>query len=657
MERFGNLNSVMEAETISKNEASPKSLMSRGNVFKMFFIVIISALLFSCNDDNGNDKDVINEDITKSIDDVITVKFPKKSISTKEPIVQKMENSDIQDIFEVTSFLFQVEKQSAYQIKIDLGRNEPIYENPIEIVANIPNNLINSLSNSIQLFALIYQNGGMEIIDHFEVLPSEIDITNQTITATLPYWAFTNARNGNYETYLMIASLKNDNSLRASKASDITVTECFATTICPTATCEKTSDFDVNRLHPVTNKVKPHYGTDFRAPIGTSVYAIADGKINYIGIEKDKKTGETKGWGRYIIVEHETNPRSVSVYAHLSEELLKVGDRVTQGQEIAKSGNTGIGTGPHLHMEFRTFDFKTAVDQSPCIETKTSVLSDEWIWDEEFEDVPMTLSSDGTAKMTIKDDKDTFLLEGTWSVVGDIVTLKFVYYGGLLPPIVGTFNSTKDKITVKESWTGEVIEIIRKDKYVQTGFFAGTPFYKTSWDVNVSHEKIETVDYDGRVWICTKKDDGDIPCMLHLEGYGYYTFEHYSSTSDKKLSQQNTSFKFGKNKIKFYLSDYYTPDGEIKNGKLTVEDSEAIYSLINSSTLQIAWKHKDASQYNGTVIFNRDENIKLKINSNTLISGEGKVLYITTQDDDEYTKNYIRKATTISTFSGTKNID
>ena len=292
-----------------------------------------------------------SEDKTISIDGVVSVYFPKHSISTDEPKVQELEDSDIQDVFEITSPLYQVKKQSDYQIKIDLGRNEPLYENPIEVVVNIPSNFTaNDLSDDIQLFALIYQQAEDEVIDHFEVIPAEVNLANRTITAILPYWIFTNERNGNYETYLAVASLENENSLRSSTASPYVSETCLiGNAICPTSTCEVTSPFNMNRLLKNEKEARPHYGTDFRAPVGTSVSAIAAGTINYIGTQKDKH-GNVTGWGLYILVEHQ-NPHSVSLYAHLSETTVKVGDTVKQGQEIAKSGNSGTGTGAHLHLE------------------------------------------------------------------------------------------------------------------------------------------------------------------------------------------------------------------------------------------------------------------------------------------------------------------
>ena len=54
------------------------------------------------------------------------------------------------------------------------------------------------------------------------------------------------------------------------------------------------------------------------------------------------------GYGNYIEIKHKEGISSF--YAHLNKINVKKGDRVNQRQEIGKSGNTGIGTGPHLHF-------------------------------------------------------------------------------------------------------------------------------------------------------------------------------------------------------------------------------------------------------------------------------------------------------------------
>ena len=89
-----------------------------------------------------------------------------------------------------------------------------------------------------------------------------------------------------------------------------------------------------------------HRGTDFRAPVGTQVKAVADGVV--------KGTGDTDlccpgaSFGRWIFIEH-TNGLS-STYAHLSLISVTKGQKIKRGQVIGYSGNTGSSTGPHLHL-------------------------------------------------------------------------------------------------------------------------------------------------------------------------------------------------------------------------------------------------------------------------------------------------------------------
>lgn len=103
------------------------------------------------------------------------------------------------------------------------------------------------------------------------------------------------------------------------------------------------SQFNPNRRHPVTGRVRPHNGTDFAVRVGTKVIAPSNGVV------------ETARYSRsagYFIVLNHANSYS-TVYMHLSKLNVKPGQRVKMGQVIARSGNTGISTGPHLHYELR----------------------------------------------------------------------------------------------------------------------------------------------------------------------------------------------------------------------------------------------------------------------------------------------------------------
>ncbi len=106
-----------------------------------------------------------------------------------------------------------------------------------------------------------------------------------------------------------------------------------------------TSEFSPMRRHPITGVLRPHLGTDFRAPWGAIVRAAADGEITFAG------TGT--GYGKYIRIAH--GPDLQTVYAHLSSisPHIKPGTQVKYGEEIGRVGQTGLATGPHLHYELK----------------------------------------------------------------------------------------------------------------------------------------------------------------------------------------------------------------------------------------------------------------------------------------------------------------
>ena len=94
------------------------------------------------------------------------------------------------------------------------------------------------------------------------------------------------------------------------------------------------------RIHPVYRTRKFHDGIDINAIANTPVYTVADGKVSI--------AGWINGYGNYIQIEH-SNGLS-SFYAHLNQINVAKGQTVKQGQIIGKSGNTGVGTGAHLHF-------------------------------------------------------------------------------------------------------------------------------------------------------------------------------------------------------------------------------------------------------------------------------------------------------------------
>ena len=105
------------------------------------------------------------------------------------------------------------------------------------------------------------------------------------------------------------------------------------------------SGFSGARLHPVLNRVRPHFGVDFAAPEGTPVWAPADGVVIARG-----RDGES---GNRIALRHGAGYETH--YLHLSRFAagLSVGDRVRQKEVIGYVGSTGLATGPHLDYRVR----------------------------------------------------------------------------------------------------------------------------------------------------------------------------------------------------------------------------------------------------------------------------------------------------------------
>ncbi|PNR96756.1 LysM peptidoglycan-binding domain-containing protein [Petrotoga sp. 9PWA.NaAc.5.4] len=99
------------------------------------------------------------------------------------------------------------------------------------------------------------------------------------------------------------------------------------------------------RVHPITGEYSLHKGVDLSSPQGAPVFAAESGKVVF--------TGENGGYGLMIEIESgDTN----YIYGHLSKISVYEGQYVRKGQLIARVGNTGLSTGPHLHFEVKKAD-------------------------------------------------------------------------------------------------------------------------------------------------------------------------------------------------------------------------------------------------------------------------------------------------------------
>ncbi|MCK8437872.1 M23 family metallopeptidase [Streptomyces sp. D2-8] len=109
-----------------------------------------------------------------------------------------------------------------------------------------------------------------------------------------------------------------------------------------------------------------HSGQDFAVPSGTQVVAAHGGTVVKAG---GNGAGDGPAYGNAVVIKHGNG--TYSQYAHLSKVTVKIGQIVKTGQEIAKSGNTGNSSGPHLHFEIRTTpNYGSAVDPVKFLRAK-----------------------------------------------------------------------------------------------------------------------------------------------------------------------------------------------------------------------------------------------------------------------------------------------
>ncbi|MBU9723598.1 MULTISPECIES: M23 family metallopeptidase [Bacillaceae] len=111
-------------------------------------------------------------------------------------------------------------------------------------------------------------------------------------------------------------------------------------TLFPAAEGRITSHYG-NRRDPFTAWTRFHSGTDIAAPLNTPIYTAADGTVVH--------AGNNGGYGLTVIVKHSDTYETL--YAHLNEIYVEVGDQVRKGDEIGGMGTTGRSTGVHLHYE------------------------------------------------------------------------------------------------------------------------------------------------------------------------------------------------------------------------------------------------------------------------------------------------------------------
>jgi len=104
------------------------------------------------------------------------------------------------------------------------------------------------------------------------------------------------------------------------------------------------SRFNLRRLHPIKKRRIPHLGTDYAAPYGTPIMAVADGVIT--------KASYTRNNGRYVKMRHDGTYETQYLHMQRFAKGIKPGVNVSQGATIGYVGSTGLATGPHVCFRF-----------------------------------------------------------------------------------------------------------------------------------------------------------------------------------------------------------------------------------------------------------------------------------------------------------------
>ncbi len=104
------------------------------------------------------------------------------------------------------------------------------------------------------------------------------------------------------------------------------------------------SSYNLRRFHPIKRRTIPHLGTDYAAPYGTPIRAVADGVV--------EKASRTKNNGNYVKIRHDKVYQTQYLHMQKFASGIRAGKKVLQGQTIGYVGSTGLATGPHVCFRF-----------------------------------------------------------------------------------------------------------------------------------------------------------------------------------------------------------------------------------------------------------------------------------------------------------------
>jgi len=277
----------------------------------------------------------------------LTVGKPYTILSTKDSLEQPL------------YFIYQPNKVN--YVVIDFSNFDSINaynkKKPITIVRKYASGVINSsLSETMDQKGLPYQliNDLSDIYawtidftrvqkgDRFKIIYNERDIEDSIYAGIKSIDAayFEHNKEEFYAFYFITDSLKKTPEFYDEKGNSLQRTFLKS----PIQFSNISSRYNLKRrIAYYGNRVKPHKGTDFAAPVGTSIMATADGRV--------VKSSYTRSNGYYVKIQH--NNKYSTQYLHMQKNgRIKKGKYVKQGDEIGRVGMTGNTSGPHVCYRF-----------------------------------------------------------------------------------------------------------------------------------------------------------------------------------------------------------------------------------------------------------------------------------------------------------------
>jgi murein DD-endopeptidase MepM/ murein hydrolase activator NlpD len=357
-------------------------------------------------------------DQTVELAGIAKLSIPKGVIpdTGKQLVIEKTSLAEVQGLWDDTAMMLQAASRSQYEITITASV-QPVGDSEAELT--VPTDLKATLTSEHELRVFYVNrytddlgNGG----DSIEVFGLRGGTADPSLTVKVPDYAFQQDASGKWVANLFVGSTKTAAKMATTAMWSLEHIWAGVHIISPAYAAGKvckgtsltrpvddkfpiSSPFGSRNLKNPPGASKEHKGVDFPVPVGTPVMAAADGVVEAVRTQVDRNTGAVTGWGQYVVLRHADG--SATLYAHLTAgSPVTQGSQVKAGDNIAKSGNSGRSSGPHLHYEYapngKIYDNSQKVDPEPCLEKNASgalAVSDNG----PSADDSFSLSIDGTA--------------------------------------------------------------------------------------------------------------------------------------------------------------------------------------------------------------------------------------------------------------------